>query len=1290
MSAQTPQDAPDKTLDFLSGGGDMGARMRQHDWSRTPLGEPAQWPNSLRATVGILLHSRYPMFLAWGEQRTFFYNDAYAQILGAKHPRALGRAFRDIWADVWADVEPLVARTFAGESIWWENLQLFMRRHDFLEETYFTFSYSPVRGDDGQVAGLFCTCAETTREVVGERRLEALNDLSTRTAGARSAKEVCQRAVEVLSAQNVDLPFALFYLTGDEPGPLRLAAKYCDEVPGHLCPDSLPLVDMAEEHWPLAAALPRTRSHRASLCPELGLPGGPWEEPARDALCLPLKQRGGEELRGVLVLGLSSRLPADDNYTQFCDLIAAQVETALANAEAYTAERRRAEALAEIDDAKTIFFSNVSHEFRTPLSLILTPLRDVLDETGIDEPTRQQLTLAHRNALRLLKLVNSLLDFSRIEAGRMQAQREPTNLAELTRDLASNFRSACDKAGLELQVDCPPLPRPVPVDRDMWEKIVLNLLSNAFKFTLRGHIRVALHARGRQAVLEVSDSGVGIAPEHLGRLFERFARVEGSAGRTQEGSGIGLALVRELALLHEGSVEVESEPDRGSLFRVRLPLHAALPSTPAGAGLQPPANLADHAAPFVEEALRWLPADALDTLDAADSEAMLYDTLTGSEDLDGPPERVLIADDNADMRDYLQRLLAPQWRVELACDGQQALEMIQADPPDLLLTDVMMPRLNGLELARALRADERTAALPIVMLSARAGEEARIDGVRAGVNAYLVKPFSARELLARVGAQLALARIERERGELQAREREAQRLAALQIEHLESLFMQAPAPVVILRGREHIIELANEPTCQIWGRSHDEVIGRPMLDVIPELREQAFPELLRGVLDTGEAHIGHETPAMLRNPDSGEERLYYYNFIYAPLRNVDGEVDGVLATAFDVTEQVNARERIEGLRQQAEEASRAKDEFPAMLSHELRNPLAPIVTALELMRMRDPEALPTEREVIERQAQQLTRLVDDLMDVSRITRGKIALRRAPVALDEILQSAVETASPLLEERRHRLSRQVEPGLWLDGDAPRLTQVLSNLLTNAAKYTDPGGHITLRAHPRGEQVVIEVEDNGVGMDPELMPRIFDMFAQRAQGIERSQGGLGLGLAIVRSLVQQHGGQIEAHSDGPGCGSTFRLTLPQAEAPVDGAGTHADAPPATHTQQPYKVLVVDDNRDAAEGLSEYLSDLGHQTRIALDGPNALRAAAEMRPDVVLLDLGLPVIDGFEVARRLRAMPDLHHTRIVAVTGYGQQAERERTTEVGFTAHLVKPVNVREVAALISSLPGTVTQN
>ena len=1123
----------DSAAAVLHGGGEMGERMRAIDWSRTELGPVASWPLSLRTCVRIVLTSRQPMFVWWGNELINLYNDAYKTIVGGKHPQALGQPARVVWREIWDEIGPLAEAAMRhNEGVYEKARLLIMERNGYEEETYYTFSYSPVPGDEGGVGGIICANTDDTEKIVGARQVRTLRDLASRTGDARSAETACARAAESLAQNPFDLPFALLYLAGEDRRTAQLVARAGNDGAHPGAPATISLGDGGV--WPLAEALRSSAPIVFSPPPDLrdGLPTGAWQRTPQRIALVGIPSTGDRGRAAILVAGLSPHRLFDESYRGFVDLIAGQIAAAIAGADAYQLQRRRGDELAAIDRAKTAFFSNVSHEFRTPLTLMLGPTEDALDQGALEG---ESLKIVHRNQVRLLKMVNNLLDFARIEAGRMQASYAATDLSALTADLASSFRAAVERAGLGFNVSCEALPEPVFVDREMWERVVFNLLSNAFKFTLTGAIRVSLRRADGAVELAVSDTGSGIPDSELDRIFERFHRVAGDRARTHEGSGIGLALVHELVRLHGGTISVSSVLGEGSTFVVRLPTGSAhLPadrivaSHPTGAtasGAPAAPGTSSAAAPYVEEALRWLPDGGARP---AAPEA--------TESVPAPGGRVLVADDNADMRQYIRRVLEPRWTVEAVGTGRAALEAARARPPDLILTDVMMPELDGFGLLQALDADPRLRAIPVVMLSARAGEEARIEGLHAGADDYLVKPFSARELRARIDAQIRLARA---RSAVEAQRR-----------RFYSFLAQAPVAIAVFEGEDLTVAYVNElARAQVGER---EVVGKPLREALPELRDSPIPEHLARVFRTGAPHTVVEEPVAVTGPD-GALAQRYLTTLRRPLRDEDGTIYGVISVAQDVTEAVLAKKALEAKSIEAQAASRAKDEFLAMLGHELRNPLAPISTALQLMQLRAGDVLLKERTIIERQVKHLVRLVDDLLEVSRIARGKISLERVRVELGDVLARALEMTSPLIEQRDHHLSVDVAPGLAVDADPARLAQVFENLLTNAAKYTPPRGLIDVSARRDDGGVLVVFRDSGIGIRAEMLPRVFDLFVQERQALDRSEGGLGLGLTIVRSLVGLHGGAVEARSAGTGRGTEILLRLPRA-AEDSGAPAH----------------------------------------------------------------------------------------------------------------------------------------
>ena len=508
----------------------MAQRMRDVDWAKTPLGPVENWPQSLKTSVRIMLTSRQPMFVWWGDELINLYNDAYKSIVGGKHPHALGQPASVVWHEVWDKIAPRAESAMRkNEGTYDEALLLIMERNGYREETYYTFSYSPVPNDHGGTGGIFCANTDDTQRIVGERQLALLRELAAKTVDARTIEEVCALSAKCLETNPSDLPFAMIYLVDPDRLQVTLAGASGIAPGSPASPHTNPLQSQAV--WPFAKVLD---TRRAVHVPDLGkkfekLPTGFWHIPPKQAVVLPVTLSGHSGRDAVMVVGLNPFRLFDDNYRGFLELTATQIAASMGNAQAYESERKRAESLAELDRAKTAFFSNVSHEFRTPLTLMLSPLEETLAHRGELQPNdRHQLDMVHRNALRLLKLVNTLLDFSRIEAGRLAAVYEPTDIASYTTELASVFRSAIEKAGLRFLIDCAPVTEGIYIDRDMWEKVILNLRSTAFKFTLAGEIEVSLKEHGAFVELRVRDTGVGIP---AGELVHVSSLVTGGCDR---------------------------------------------------------------------------------------------------------------------------------------------------------------------------------------------------------------------------------------------------------------------------------------------------------------------------------------------------------------------------------------------------------------------------------------------------------------------------------------------------------------------------------------------------------------------------------------------------------------------------------------------------------------------------------------------------------------------------------------------------------------------------------------
>ncbi|MEH1857639.1 MAG: ATP-binding protein [Nostoc sp.] len=1416
--------ASNADVNFLIGGGEMGARMREQDWSKTSLGPTQHWPQSLKTAVRIMLTSRQPMFVWWGEELINLYNDAYKAIIGGKHPEALGQPASYVWREIWDQVAPRAeSAMLKNEGTYDEALLLIMERNGYPEETYYTFSYSPVPNDQGDTGGIICANTDDTQRIISERQLALLRELAARTADARTFDEACTLSASCLESNSYDLPFAMIYLVDPDKQEVFLAGT-CRIEQNHIAVPETVALD-ADGVWPFAEVI---KTHRPKLISDLevsfsSLPCGVWQRSPHEAIAVPIAPSGQTGKAGILIAGLNPFRLFDDNYQGFIDLVAAQIAASIANAQAYEEERKRAEALAEIDRAKTVFFSNVSHEFRTPLTLMLGPLEDTLTTCATLLPAKkqEQLEMVQRNGLRLLKLVNSLLDFSRIEAGRVQASYEPTNLATFTAELASVFRSAVERAGMQLLVNCPSLPAPVYVDREMWEKIVLNLLSNAFKFTMAGEIAVSLQWSNDHIEFAVKDTGIGIPAAEIPHLFERFHRVKGAQGRTFEGSGIGLSLVQELVQMHGGTVDVTSLLGVGSCFTVSIPTgYAHLPPDRISAP-RTLASTALGATPYLEEALRWLPEEAGEqgsqcvaevpsvvatgvSRGAGEKEVFFPLPLCPS----APSARILLVDDNADMRDYVNRLLSQQYEVEAMPDGLAALDSARGHVPDLVLTDVMMPGLDGFGLLQALRADPLTQKVPIILLSARAGEEARVEGLEAGADDYLIKPFSARELLARVEAALKMARL---RQEAMEREQGLRIEAEVAKAHLETVIAGIQDQFFVL-DREWRYTFVNDRVADVVGIPKEELLGKIVWEVFPDMVQSEFDTqvhraivqntvvqfeyfyapwqrwfenriypfaegvsvFVTDISDRKQAekalreseekfrNMADNAPFMVWVTDANSHCTYlsqsWYDFTgqteeiglgfgwlnavhpedsnYAknifleanrscsafrleyrlrrkdgkyrscidaanPWFGMDGQFKGYIGSVIDITERKVAeaeRDRLleleQAARTEAEKANRIKDEFLAVLSHELRSPLNPILGWARLLQTREFDTAGLKKAIatIERNAQLQAQLIEDLLDVSRILQGKLNLKMLPVNLVLVIEGGLETVRLAAEAKNIQIQTMLDASFGqVLGDSGRLQQVIWNLLSNAVKFTPEGGKIDIQLERLDAQAQITVSDTGKGISPDFLPYVFEYFRQADGTTTRKFGGLGLGLAIVRHLIELHGGTIWAESLGEGQGAIFRVRLPlikkdlTAKQNINVAALNPSPP--TEILAGIQILVVDDDDDTRDFHTFVLEQAGAIVTAVTSAKEALQVLAESEPDMLLSDIGMPEMDGYMLMRQVKALQANQAKQIpaIALTAYAGEINQQQALESGFQKHLSKPVEPDELVKAIATLIG-----
>jgi PAS domain S-box-containing protein len=1148
----------------FAGSSEMAARMREIDWSATPIGPVEQWPQALRTSVRMMLSGGYAMAIEWGPDYTFLYNDGYIPLVGSKHPWVLGRWGPEAYPEAWDFVVAFYERVKREQkAVFLADQPAPINRQNYLEDGYFTMSMSPIPDDSGNMGGMLATVLDTTGRVLEERRRHLLSDLASRTVGARTEDEVWRVTTETLGENSVSLPFAFLYdyRPSERQAYLTGTSIETDEA---LRP---PVIDCRNENlWRFDPALAKDGvlvelGSRAS-----GVPVPNWPDTPKQACVAPIRLGEYGEPLGFLVAGLHPGRAFDDAYRQFIYRITEQITIGLASARAYEQERQRAEALAELDRAKTTFFSNVSHEFRTPLTLMLGPLDEVLPEASqrLSPEHHELLVAARRNGLRLLKLVNTLLDFSRIEAGRAQASYQPTDLAGFTTEIASAFDSAMKIAGLRFSVECLPIADPVYVDRDMWEKIVLNLLSNAYKFTFTGEVALTLKPRDGAVELQVRDTGVGIPEAHLDHVFERFHRIESTRARTYEGTGIGLALVAELVRLHGGSVHVESAVGAGSTFTVTVPSGTHhLPAERIRA-TQTLASTTIRAEAYVEEARRW----SGDESGIAGEVAMLGKrpslALPPKPEMAEKREVIVVADDNADMRQYLTRLLSERYEVHAVVDGRQALEATERLRPALVLADVMMPHLDGFGLLRAIRDDSAIAGTPVVLVSARAGEESRVEGLEADADDYLIKPFAARELLARVAAHVKMSKLRRETAEREERmrseaelEREKLRASEERLAETSRLYGELQRADAELQLQVELLQqlpvsawtlnpdgtpdFVNRVWLEFAGQTLDFVRSHPeawMTAVHPEDREMAARTFWEGV------HSGQRFEFEIRSLRA-QDGIYRWHLQQAVvLRDAQGKVLKFVGTTTDIEDQKRTEE---ALRQAQSDLARINrvttmGELAASLAHEIKQPISGVITnastCLRKLGRNEPnlDELRSGVTRIARDAQRAAEIIDRIR--SQFEKGPAN----PQTFD--VNGMIPETVALLRDEAMRHSVLIRTELAVDlpkivGDRLQLQQVMMNLILNsidAMKDVNGIREIIIQSErAEKERILVSFSDTGAGLSPQIVEKIFNPF------FTTKPHGTGMGLRISRSIIESHGGRLWAVSPS-GRGATFQFTLP----------------------------------------------------------------------------------------------------------------------------------------------------
>jgi len=1160
--------------------------------------------------------------------------------------------------------------------------------------------------------------------------------------------------------------------------------------------------------------------------------------------------------------------------------------------------------LKQMDQSKTQFFANVSHELRTPLTLILGPTERLLREDAA-QPFCHSLESIDRNARTLLKYVNDLLDISKLEANRMELRYAQLDLARLVRLSVSQFSVLAEEHQINLVVETPSVLL-VQGDAEKLQRVFLNLLSNAFKFApVGGEVRCTLQLqRGKnsnetwgdeaveQARVTVQDNGPGVLPELRQVIFERYQQGDRQSNQHSGGTGLGLAIAKEFVELHKGTIAVEDAPGGGASFVVTLPLVANNPSSNGG-------NFSSGANAIEVEINEAIARQTLATLEVGDRQTTDPSIPAASPEEAARP-LVLVVEDNPDMRQFIRETLQPEYRVATAASGQAGLDQAIALHPDLILSDLMMPQMSGDQLVKVLRTHPELSNTPVILLSAKADDNLRIDLLRHGAQDYLMKPFSVDELRARVANQVAVKQFRDVlEHELAVQSRDTMTLA----ESVASRQQELQSALIALRQSEArfrrvaesnmlgimfwdlngAVTEANRTFLQTIGYTESDLrtgqidwknmtpaefhpldqkaiadllnsggfapyekeyfrkdgsrvpilIGGAfleesrqygvsfVLDITERKRAEAAlkqahdelelrveqrtaelsnakaalvreQEFLKAVLDNVNAGIVacdpdgiltlfnratrefHGLPERalppeqwaayysLYSPDGQTplskeqvplfralqgEHVYNQEMMIVPeqgsartvltsgqaIADPQGKNLGAVVVMHDITERKQAEAQIRALnaeleqrviertaqleaanrakddllvreqaaRADAEAANRMKDEFLATLSHELRTPLNAILGWAQLLRTRkfDPDTMNRALETIERNARSQTQLVGDILDVSRIIRGKVRLNIRPVTLIPMIEAALDSVRPAAEAKLIELQSIYDPAIQtISGDPERIQQVIWNLLSNAIKFTPQNGRVEVQLSQGNCTVSIRVSDTGRGINPKFLPHVFDRFRQADSSITRAHGGLGLGLAIVRHLVELHGGTVQAESDGEGQGATFTVTLPLVALP-ESADTAEYSPPSVLGQKAtyhpnrlagLRILVVDDEPDTRDFLTTLLEQSG-ATVIALESTRKavdfLTGAIHDPPDLLVSDIHMPEEDGYALIRQVRAIAGDRQLVLpaVALTACAGAEDRTQLLLAGFQIHIPKPIDSEEFMAVITNLTG-----
>lgn len=1297
--------------DILSGGGEMGKLIRDFDWSKTSLGPIEKWSVHMKRAVRLCITSEFPSAMYCGPDFNLIYNDAYIPLAGRKHPTAIfGLPVREGRKEAWHILEPLLSKVYQTKKIVRaEDLYLPFDRAGFIEEYYCTVSYVPVGPAESEVEAIFVNLFDNTLKIIQDRHLRTLKELELHAAEAKSIEQSCDTILKTLGSNNKDIPFALLYLLDTQKQIAKLqCATESLKSETKLNPSTISLKESEESIWPLSRISKTNKYEVIDISKLPAAPTGFWDEPPNKAILLPIQIYGQPTLIAILIAGISPRRFLNESYINFFNSICSLIVTAFSNAQAFENERKRLATIAELDAAKVIFFSNISHELRTPITLILGPLSEMLSyiKNPLSAEQIESLQMMMRNTKRLLKLVNNILDFSRLEAHRLEGEYEPVDLAQYTADLSSFFRAAIEKANLKFTIDISRIEEPVYIDCEMWEKILFNLLSNAFKYTLKGEVAVSLKRVNRHIELNVSDTGVGIGENDLPHIFDRFYRARATQARSHEGAGIGLSLAYELVKLHGGTITVRSAVNKGTTFTIRIPLGKEhLPAGQIKSAKTVALSAGTVATSYVDEAISWLPENQMKEISTRLPPIAIKSTQgSDAKVVEGKKDKILIVDDNVDMRIYFRNLLSPHWEVLEAGSYDQALEISKMEKPKLIVSDVVMGPASGLDLVKKMRQEAGTRLTPIILVSASISEEARKRGFDSGADDYLNKPFSGRELLARVRTQLELGKI---RGELEVTIDELKKANTLLFKSEESYrVLTTMSPVGILHiDQNGLATYVNPKGKVILGLSESATLEDVNSTWIGSLHPDDKERVVSTWRKTIEAKLDH-FKAEYRFVHKDQSVVWVIGEAMSE-KDSAGKIIGYILTLADIT-------RIKELLDRQVHVIDS-------LCHELRNPLSAISGHVRLLLMH-LQSLKAKIQSADQAGKLVAELKNELEQCSATGMESIdaiskCLEHQTVITNDVLEmSKLEASMVRLNERQFDPYKKIKDVIAMKdaeikekelkievshtvldygiiSDPDRIKEVLLNLLSNAIKFTEKRGMIKIgfkMPDESTEECSLEffVEDTGIGIPEDKREKIFDRFFKADHRTFVEYGGSGLGLSICKRLVELMGGKINLTSE-VGKGSRFSFTIKCKK--VAKEKKHIKEAKSKLPKEyiakfsGLSALIVEDNLINQKILKKLVEQYGITCYVANNGEEAVNFIKQKSKvvQIVFMDIEMPKMNGLDATKAIREFEKVqgsHPLYIIGISAYARAEYQCSAKECGMNSFYTKPYDITQLVSEI----------